>query len=233
MQVHRSTTPRLCATCGKPFQALTQNVRLGRGIYCSRSCIQPPPSRKVLHTCAHCGKEFAVYPSRSALGFGLYCSRDCRLESEKPDTADRFWSNVIKTDTCWIWKAGQDQDGYGTTRAANKKTRAHRLAWQLANGQPPPADLLVLHRCDNPSCVRPDHLFLGTNRENMQDAAEKGRLPRGERQHLAKLTEPEVRCVRDRYAAGGITQRRLAAEYGVNPTVISAIVCRKTWKHLP
>jgi hypothetical protein len=96
----------------------------------------------------------------------------------------------------------------------------------------------ICHHCDNPPCCRPDHLFLGTGSDNDKDAFNKGRrtLPtrkaRGERQHLAKLTETAVREIRRRYATGSITQTQLAKEFGVGQPRISAALRRETWKHV-
>lgn len=88
-----------------------------------------------------------------------------------------FWARVKKSDSCWEW-TGANNGGYGRMEVAGKLTYAHRLAWELANGSGP-GDLCVCHRCDNPACVRPDHLFLGTFADNMGDKISKGRQSRG------------------------------------------------------
>jgi hypothetical protein len=121
--------------------------------------------------------------------------------------------------------------------------QAHRFAYELAYGAIPPG-LWALHHCDNPPCVRPDHLFLGTQSDNMLDAIHKGRRPavppgppggplRGEHIRSSRLTAPGVRAIRERYAVGGVTQDALAAEYGVTQATISHIVLRKSWRHIP
>jgi hypothetical protein len=156
----------------------------------------------------------------------------------------RFWEKVDRSDPdgCWEWTACKfERTGYGCFNTKGFCT-AHRFSYALHYG-PIPDGLLVLHRCDNRACVRPEHLFLGTYTDNMQDALAKGRMrsgfglypermPRGERQHLAKLTEDEVRAIRQRYAQGGVTQPELAAEYGLAQATIWAILNRKTWKHV-
>jgi len=159
--------------------------------------------------------------------------------------ADRFWSRVLKADAdcCWLWMAGKNTRGYGTMGEGGRHCRSvlsHRVSWELANG-PIPAGLFVLHHCDNPACVNPGHLFLGTHTDNMRDSASKGRqryqrhpeTTQGSNHPGHKLTEADVVDIRARYRAGGILQRELAAEYGVNPCAIGYIVNRKTWKHLP
>lgn len=111
-------------------------------------------------------------------------------------------------------------------------TGAHRISWQLHFG-PIPLGMWVLHHCDNPPCVRPDHLFLGTHPENMADRMAKGRNVlsggKGERQRSARLTERQVAEIRE-WAANGVSYHALARLSGVDPKTVQAAVLRKTWK---
>jgi len=93
-----------------------------------------------------------------------------------PDVAPRFWAKVAKSDGCWLWTGARASNGYGSFRFADRPcaTAAHRAAWELACG-PIPHGMHVLHRCDNPPCVNPAHLFLGTHLENVRDREAKGR----------------------------------------------------------
>lgn len=147
---------------------------------------------------------------------------------------------------CLEWTAGRSRDGYGKFAPAHKSVRAHRVAWELAHG-PIPACLHVLHRCDNPLCVDVEHLFLGTNEDNIRDRDAKGRhvaprgeahrarmrevAARGERHCCAKLNDASVRSIRQ-LRDEGWTQRRLATKFGVSPSHIWSILARKTWAHV-
>jgi len=170
----------------------------------------------------------------------------------------KFWAKVDKNgptmphmDTpCWIWTANIIR-GYGQVRVGVKMMGAHRVAWMLRHGNIPRGEgyhgFCVCHRCDNPACVNPSHLFLGTNADNMKDKACKGRAPKGDNHHsrlhperlprgeghgYVKLTDTIVMDIRSRYAAGGITQYQLAAIFGIHQTLVSLITRRKIWKHL-
>ena len=137
----------------------------------------------------------------------------------------RFWSKVNKTSDCWLWVGAADRQGYGRIKTSTT-VLAHRKSWEIHNG-PIPDGLLVCHKCDNPPCVRPDHLFLGTNDDNMADMVQKGRAPR-----QSRLTDIEVATIRRRYADGERWPRSLAREFGVSRSTIYYIVRRKTWVHV-
>jgi HNH endonuclease len=150
----------------------------------------------------------------------------------RPERVRRFWAKVEKQHNgCWIWTAAKDGMGYGLfgTRPGRCE-RAHRIAWLLAYGSRPGA-LCVLHRCDNPACVRPDHLFLGTREDNMRDRQKKGRQARGARAGRAKLTTELVLQIRGLRAAGA-EAKDLATRFGVDASTISAICLRRSWRHV-
>lgn len=147
---------------------------------------------------------------------------------------ERFWEKVRKTSSCWLWTGQCHGPGYGRLDTfAPKRTvsYAHRLSWQLHFG-PIPDGLSVCHHCDNPPCVNPAHLFLGTQSENSRDMQKKGRNAKGATFRNAKLTEATVREIRARYAAGGIVQQNLADQFGVSISQINGVVHRKTWRHV-
>lgn len=134
------------------------------------------------------------------------------------------------TSGCWLWTDSLDRAGYGNLRML-RLVKAHRVSWALHRGALPDG-LHVLHKCDVPACVNPDHLFLGNQADNMIDMASKGRAQRGEKHHEAKLTEAHVLEVRRVYNNGGWTQADLATKFGVTRTLISRIVNRLIWKHV-
>lgn len=140
---------------------------------------------------------------------------------------------VRKTDGCWEWTGRRDRQGYGRLRMNGKECLAHRVAWELTRG-PIPEGMKVCHSCDNPPCIRPDHLWLGTQRDNVLDMEHKGRAVhvRGQHQGSAKLTEKQVLRIRIR-CANGEGRRKLAREYGVSHTNVELIVCGRAWKSLP
>lgn len=156
---------------------------------------------------------------------------------------ERFWSRVDKRDPCecWPW-TGCDMRGYGVFHVGKKMYLATRVMWMLTNGEIGDG-LFACHHCDNPPCVNPAHLFLGTHQDNMADRNRKGRAHRGPRANIeniargeavygAKLTPELVREIRAVYAAGGVTQRQLARRYGMAQCPIRHVIIRKTWKHV-
>lgn len=153
--------------------------------------------------------------------------------------ADRFWSKVHKGAGCWEWTGSKNSKGYGRFHVDGKLRRAHRVAVFLTAGAWPPEELQVCHHCDNPGCVRPDHLFIGTNRDNVIDKVRKGRHPylpirnshlaKGERHGNAKLTEAIVRTIRGSSEGNS----PLASRYGVTRNLISMVRNRRCWRHVP
>ncbi len=164
---------------------------------------------------------------------------------------ERFWKRVNRTDGCWVWTASTVTGGYGKFWDGKRHVRAHRYAWEMVNG-PVPNGLEVLHTCDNPPCVNPAHLFLGTQADNMRDMVRKGRMwtqqhpdraalnldrirpldQRGELNGRARFTADDIRKIRQ-MAADGVTQREIARIVGMSRSHVAAIVLRKKWRHLP
>ncbi len=146
----------------------------------------------------------------------------------------KFWEKVKKsTRGCWEWQACLSATGYGRFNFKGRNAIAHRVAWEMKFG-PIPNNILVLHKCDNRKCVRPVHLFLGTQQENIRDMHFKRRInpPKGERGGLAKLTELQVKEIRNLYALGGTSYPKLSRYFNVNQTTIGRIIKRITWSHI-
>lgn len=143
-------------------------------------------------------------------------------------------------DGCWLWTGTKNEHGYGLMFSGTRNAaplKAHRVSYELHVG-PISDGLWVLHRCDNPPCTRPDHLFLGTQQDNTDDMMAKGRYVgfknkdhRGSRSPRSKLTEPVVADVLRRLAAGE-QGSVIAADLGVSKSTISLIGKRKTWRHV-
>jgi DNA-binding transcriptional regulator YiaG len=150
----------------------------------------------------------------------------------------RFWAKVNKTDSadeCWEWTASKDAKGYGYFYKEGRggMARAHRISYELNLG-PIPAGLLVCHKCDNPGCINPNHLFLGTDKDNSDDKMKKGRFKkvyqRGEKNGQSKLTGDQVKEIRARLAAGE-AQPLIAAEYGIAQSTVSKLNRAARWGH--
>jgi len=128
---------------------------------------------------------------------------------------------------CWLWDACILKSGYGQIKAGDKVKYAHRVSYEIYIGKIP-SSKFVCHACDTPSCVNPDHLWLGTHNDNMLDMMTKDRSAKGERSAAAKLTEEQVREIR----FDSRVQQTIAEEHGVDQTLISQIKLGKIWKHI-
>lgn len=151
-------------------------------------------------------------------------------------TEERFRLQTVKVKgECWNWIGAHDKDGYGWIRVDGVQTGAHRYSYGVHCGKIPKG-MQVLHSCDNPRCVNPDHLFLGTQQDNVKDMVAKGRRANicGEESVNSKLTEKQVHEIRRRYIprhpVNGCTA--MAREFGMGRIEISRIVNRRRWKHI-
>jgi hypothetical protein len=145
----------------------------------------------------------------------------------------RFWAKVDTSGDCWIWTASKDRKGYGQMLVNCKPHRAHRLSWILHNGEIPEGGH-CLHHCDNPACVNPEHLYIGSHSDNMQDMVRRGRRShtkqKGSSHTRAILTEEQVRDIKMRLS--NETVRGIADSLGLKKHVISDISAGRTWKQI-
>lgn len=195
-----------------------------------------PATNKIPRTCETCATVFWRTPSYLRKITGRSCSRKCYLQNRWRTVTERFWDYVEKTDTCWVWMGTKQYQGYGLIKTTENKKQinhpAHRVSYEMAYG-PIPKGMLVCHKCDNPPCVNPDHLFLGTHADNGKDMASKGRSLRGTRNSKAKITEQDVRDIRDSFKDRGWGDLpALAAHYNLDRSSLYHIANRKTWKHV-
>ncbi len=146
------------------------------------------------------------------------------------DDPSVFWDKVSLGDgkSCWFWKSGLDKDGYGAIGARYRHYRAHRVSYLLEYGNYAD-ELCVLHHCDNRACVNPKHLFLGTRVDNNADATAKGRMAGRENHSQSKLSEYDVDRIRGMYSQG-YKQKEIARVFDVDPSNVSRIVRRETWR---
>lgn len=143
---------------------------------------------------------------------------------------ERFWAKVNKytlTD-CWHWIGGKNEKGYGQLIVNGRMIKAHRFSYELHKG-PIPEGKVVMHSCDNRKCVNPEHLSIGTQAENMLDMKNKNRQARGSSHTNCKLNEDQVKEIKIKLNLG-LSQRKIANEYGIHESQISLIKTGRTWK---
>lgn len=186
--------------------------------------------------CPHCSKSYKTYRVDAK-----YCSLNCvaKAKAERTGTlGERLKKYSLAKDTgCIEWTGNRMRKGYGILKfryhpLANEygNVLVHRAAYFEAHGEIPKG-LFVCHKCDNPPCINPDHLFLGTHQDNDQDKINKGRHPKGSNTYNAKLNEEQVSIIKRRYLDGE-KQVPLAKEFGVPRSTIDNLVRGKTWKHI-
>jgi hypothetical protein len=148
-----------------------------------------------------------------------------------PKQLKNFWKKIVKTDNCWEWIGARNKLGYGSFGIDGKTQLAHRISYRINKGQIP-IGMCVLHRCDNPPCCNPDHLWIGTDFDNSADMILKGRDKKASPEHNGgggKLNSYKIIEIRKAYAAGGTTKEKLAAQFHVSGVMISRIVHLKSW----
>ncbi len=163
--------------------------------------------------------------------------------TKKAPLIKRFFDKIIFQEDfvndCWLWDGRKNQEGYGLIHEGDrysKLTTTHRLSWEFSNKTIIPSGMCILHSCDNPSCVNPNHLSIGTQAENIKDMDQKGRRvntpQKGEKSHFSKLTEQQVLQIRKRKSTEKITHKQLARAFRVCRSTITLILNRNIWNHI-
>jgi len=184
--------------------------------------------------CSNCHKVFER-KGRTSKNEHNYCSLQCRYTMVRPrKTLMEIFMNkvrVVAESGCWECTASKHKFGYGWIRDGSRAELFHRAAWKLFRGPIPP-NMQVLHKphCHNPPCGNPDHLYLGTDKENRRDMVLNQTLPRGEQCSTAKLTEKEVREIKSFNKK--ISGATIAKVYGVSPSLVALIRSGQRWKHI-
>ena len=156
------------------------------------------------------------------------------LDKLTPELVAQFWSlvDVRGWDECWLWMGPIRGNGYGGfTRARTLRLYAHRISYTLYKGEIP-RGYAVCHTCDIRLCVNPNHLWAGTNAENLADMAAKGRSQQGEAHWNVRLTAEAIRQIRAQRWERGLPYKKIAAEWGISPGTVRKITERRIWKHL-
>lgn len=196
------------------------------------------PTEQGKHRCqCGCNRIIVIRWHHYYEGIPQYLPGHRHPSKRRKDPVQRFWTKVHKGkgDDCWIWVGVSWNRGYGRFYLRdNHAVAAHRFSYELHNGPVPPG-LVVLHKCDNPECVRPDHLTVGTQADNVRDRDQKGRTARGHGKSKTFVQE-QIVSMRNRFwGVDGLRVRGsvLAREYGVSTTAVYAICYGRAWKHIP
>lgn len=213
-------TPRLksyrrnCLVCGKEFSLFRKSK-----IYCGHICSAKATRGRRGRPCIDCGKTIFDLGSQCR---GCYYKRI--NDKAKKNFKHRFMSKVKKTESCWIWTACRNYAGYGLINIKKRSSLANRVSYTIFNGKIPDG-LHILHRCDNPPCVNPKHLYAGTPTDNARDKSERGRC-----NPPKKLTWDKVREIRAAYDGKRGFQKMMGKRFGVTPSAIRSILINRNWR---
>jgi len=189
---------------------------------------------EAIKVCLNCGAQMCKHPrtSRKVWASAKYCSRSCTAQatnSLKRETKQQYFDKryVVTATACWEWTGPLRPNGYGMAFFAGVHTRAHRFSWELHTGKPA-GRLFVCHRCDNPKCVNPEHLFLGTIQDNIADMVQKRRHNMGVRNGGAILNDDAIKIIRE----SNLPLQTIANAFRVSLATIGSIRAERTWRHV-
>ena len=199
----------ICETCGNEFNWRRHDSQ--------------PPARFCKRSCTN--KKFGVDGNKNRIFWSI-----ATKEEKKERIINFYQSKVIKKTGCWEWKGSLDKDGYPQICAGHTKAKGHRVSYEIHKGEILDG-LHVCHTCDNPTCTNPEHLWLGTKKDNEIDKKKKNRVSKGENRWNSKLKDSNIVEIRYKLSIG-VSGSRLAKDYNVTNMVISSIKNGKTWKHV-
>lgn len=243
-----SISVRVCAIDGCENKPRARGLCKSHYYQLKRRNELPPKKDREIRLCSveGCSNKHFVHDLCSKHWLRMSANGHLEVAVIRGDDEKRFWSHVNKNGPlhpklgtrCWLWTSKLNRFGYAPFHLTPKNTTAHRFSYILAHGEIPEGEgyhgTCVLHQCDVRHCVNPEHLFLGTNQDNVDDKVAKGRgcsLP-GELHPMAKLKKTEVLEIRRLYAAGSFTRRELEEMYGLARGSAKAIIARRTWRHI-
>lgn len=217
--------------CGNTRRGLTLNQGLvdwratvnGTRICSAEACTVVARSRGLCHN----HYQQWLYKNRRT-------AQSRKYRASRPTQLERFNAKFVRgaDSQCWEWMGARGRLGYGIFGVRGTSVGAHRVALEMATGEPAPEGMLACHRCDNPPCVNPKHLYWGTHQSNSDDAVARSRIPLGEAKAQAILTESQVVDIRERYR-NGEKQGAIASDLGVSSQTVRSIALGLKWKHAP
>ena len=230
----RNCTRITCSALSGPGTDKTGNGQQGYSLTTDElQCIPPSMPRNyrinfVEVKCPTCGTVNSWPPFNAKVRNRSFCNRGCYRKRPMEPVGEKFRRSFTEAPSgCWEWTEGKEEHGYGRFCFNGCQKLAHRVSWSLHRGVLSDEDF-VLHHCDNPGCVNPDHLFLGTQEDNMKDMAAKNRACKGMEKRNSKLSDSQVVEIlksTDRVCS-------IAKQFGVSYSIISEIRSRKRWKHV-
>ena len=224
-----SYSPSTCQFCTQTFHALTSEIKRGGGKYCSRLCFEKMRKARIPDKwCEHCKEPLKRSKKTKRYKYcSLSYSAKHREAGRVVDTVKLFLSNINKTDSCWLYTKCMSSAGYGRIVIKQKFVGAHRFSYEYFKGEIQDG-MFVCHTCDNPPCVNPGHLFLGTAADNNHDKIKKGRDQRGESHWKSRFTMDEVVQIKAMLSSG-VPASKIARDLSVHPQTIHSIKQGRTW----